>query len=75
MFKMLKSNRYNSVIMKLQDFFRLNNSAIRLFSIFLTVIIMAHIVACLWFFIARLEGFNPDTWVVRTGHMDDDKMT
>jgi hypothetical protein len=45
MFKMLKTNRYNATLLKIQDFFRLNNSAIRLMSIFLTVIVMAHIIA------------------------------
>lgn len=43
----------------------------RLLKVFLTVVICAHIVACLWYFIAKLEGFNPDTWVSRSGYMDD----
>ena len=31
----------------------------------------AHIVACLWFFLAKLEGFGPDTWIARSGYLDE----
>jgi hypothetical protein len=44
----------------------------RLLLVFFTVAVCAHIVACLWFLAAKIEGFSPDTWVVRSGYMDED---
>jgi hypothetical protein len=66
---MLKAR--NSITMtKIQDFLRLRNSALRLVTVFVTVIIFAHIIACLWFFISKIEGHSPDTWVMSSGHID-----
>lgn len=39
----------------------------------ITVGACVHIVACIWFFIAKLEGFGPDSWVVNGGYLDDDE--
>jgi hypothetical protein len=36
-----------------------------------TTLILSHIIACLWYFLAKIEGFGPDTWVVRRGIMDE----
>jgi hyperpolarization activated cyclic nucleotide-gated potassium channel 2 len=70
-FKIFKMNRYSPTFMKIQDFFRLNHSFTRLMSVFVSVIIFAHILACFWFFIAKLEGFGPDSWVVKTENIDE----
>ena len=34
------------------------------------VLIMAHVTACMWYFMAKIEGFSYDTWVVRHGFSD-----
>ena len=26
----------------------------------------------MWYFAAKLDGFNPDTWIVRYGYMDEE---
>ena len=56
--------------MKLQELLRLNQSAFRLLRIFLTIAGLCHIVACIWFFVARIEGFGPDTWVFSSDNLD-----
>ena len=33
-------------------------------------LLMAHFTACMWYFVARLEGFGPDSWVVRNDMQD-----
>ena len=43
----------------------------RLIKSFLTVLMLVHIMACFWYFTAKLEGFGPDTWVVRHGYTDE----
>ncbi|CAD8119378.1 unnamed protein product [Paramecium sonneborni] len=37
----------------------------RVVTIFLDMVILTHIFACLWFWIARIDEFNQDTWVIR----------
>ena len=59
-------------MMKIQDFFRLNNSFMRLLAVFISVIVFAHIIACFWYFIAKLEGFQPESWVVSGGYIDEE---
>jgi hyperpolarization activated cyclic nucleotide-gated potassium channel 2 len=63
-FKLFKVS-YNSYMTKIQDFFKVRQSAVRLLGLMFTTLIMSHIVACLWYFTAKIEGFGPDTWVVR----------
>lgn len=45
---------------------------IRLFGFIITSVICIHLVACFWYFTAKIEGFHPDTWVVRYGFADYD---
>jgi voltage-gated potassium channel Kch len=40
--------------------------------ILVTVFISAHIVACMWYFTAKLDNFGPDTWVVRGNYENED---
>lgn len=42
----------------------------RLLYFLLGFIVLTHISACLWYFIAKLENFNADTWVSRLGYLD-----
>ena len=37
------------------------------------ILLLAHFSACMWYFTARLDGFGPDTWVVRLGFVDASK--
>ena len=41
----------------------------------MTITIIAHIVACIWIFLAKLEGSDPDSWIVRAGYADDPDST
>ena len=57
----------NKFVKNLNDGRSDNAGSERLFFFILVFVIVCHIVACLWIFSARLEDFNPDTWVVRYG--------
>ena len=37
---------------------------------FVSIFYIGHLVACLWFFLAKLQGFSPDTWVARNDVAD-----
>ena len=71
--KLIKTNSSSAIIIKLQDLFSLKQSAIRLVGVFIAVIAIAHIIGCLWFFSAKIEGLDPDTWVSRSGYLDEDE--
>ena len=74
-FKMIKHYKHSELLERLQDFLSIKHSAMRLVSFFLTVVLCVHIMSCFWYFSAKLEGFHPDTWVVRGGHVDKDTTT
>lgn len=44
----------------------------RLINFFVTVLLGIHLTSCFWFFVAKLEGFSPDTWVTKYGYIDKD---
>lgn len=41
----------------------------------IAVTCIVHIIACLWYFCARLDDFNPDTWVTSGGLLDSEEGT
>lgn len=70
-FKLLKIKSHDGVLARVREFLHLRHSAVRLISVFSTVLVCAHIIACIWVFIAKVDGYNPDTWVVRHEYRDD----
>ena len=55
---------------KFIKFVKSNDGVTRLFTAMYIIVIMAHFTACMWYFIAKIDGFGPDTWVVRHGFQD-----
>lgn len=49
----------------LLDFFLNYQGTTRLITIIYSIIIIAHYISCIWYYLARLDGFYPDTWVAR----------
>lgn len=70
LFKALKSS--DGCMSRLQDYFALKNSALRLFSFFISVLGAVHLMACLWCFAPSLEGYSLDSWIVRFGFIDSE---
>ena len=35
---------------------------------------MNHLCACFWYFMAKIEDFSPDSWVVRLGYIDSSSL-
>ena len=44
---------------------------LKILGFILSTFIICHIFACFWYFIARMDSFNPDTWIMRMGLIDD----
>jgi Ion transport protein/Cyclic nucleotide-binding domain len=62
-FKVFKHYGSTEVIEKLQDFLSLRFSAIKLLKTFIMILLCLHIFSCLWYYLAKIENFNPNTWV------------
>jgi CRP-like cAMP-binding protein len=75
LFKALKQTSDVGCMAKVQDFVSLKHSAMRLISFAMTVLICVHLMACLWYFTATMEGLSPDCWVYYFGFQDKDALT
>jgi hypothetical protein len=64
------SQRFSAII----KFLKINKGSIRLLGFLLIVLVLSHIAACLWFYSARLNQFDHDTWVFRYEMLDKDTM-
>lgn len=73
--KIIKQSKSSELIEKLQDLLQLNTALVRTLSFVMTVLVVLHIVGCMWFMMAKLENFNPDTWVFRADLMDASQST
>lgn len=53
----------------------MNAGVMRMISVTISVFFLVHLVGCLWFLSAKLDDFNPDTWVVRLNYLDQSPET
>ena len=72
MFKQLKDN---SILDRILDFMSLNSRIVKLVQFVVTIFILAHILGCIWYYIARIENFHDDTWVFRYGYLNESVQT
>jgi hypothetical protein len=69
---MLRLFKQNTSLKKMVDSVKMNAGVVRMISVTVTVFFLVHLVGCFWFLSAKLDDFNPDTWVVRLGYIDHD---
>jgi hypothetical protein len=60
--RIFKQNKFAQYIIKI---FKVNIGIKRIVICLSTLILVSHISACLFYFIAKMEDFGPDTWVSR----------
>ena len=70
LFKLIRIFRKAPWFPAFKSFFQMNTGLIRLISFILSVLIIVHIVGCLWHFTAVLYNFDGTTWVVRNNLID-----
>ena len=66
-FKMFKSKGNNDTMERIQEALNLKQSSFKIMASVFTALLCLHLVSCFWYFSAKLDGFGPDTWVVRYG--------
>ena len=77
---MMKLVRMMKMVKERSKFMAYINKAIglkpgteRLILFVMFVMLFTHIMACLWYYLAKLDNLAPDTWVVRYGLIDVSK--
>ncbi len=68
--KISKIFKKSALFEQLDEFFETNTGFGRLMMFIVTVLTCVHIMGCFWYYFAKLDDFNPDTWVVRFGFID-----
>jgi len=53
----------------------MNQGVKRMISVTITMLFMVHLIACLFFMIAKLDNFSPISWVNRFNLVDKDQIT
>ena len=70
MVRLLKNKDSNSFTRFLLDIFKINANIERLIYFIFAFLLLNHLAACLWYWIAKIQDFNPDCWVTRLGYID-----
>ena len=73
--KAFRHYRQTGCVERIQDFLQINSRLYKLIKFLLSVFVCVHVFGCFWYFSARVEGFDTESWVVRTNHLDDDTLT
>jgi hyperpolarization activated cyclic nucleotide-gated potassium channel 1 len=68
--KFASKNKASDFMERLQDLLQLNTGFVRTSTFVVTLLTVVHIAGCLWFMLAKLEGFHPDSWVTRSDLLD-----
>jgi len=69
MAKVLKNNK-KGITKFLINKLSLNQNIEQLYYYFIAFVMINHLSACFWFYIAKLSDFDNDTWVTRLGFND-----
>jgi hypothetical protein len=54
------------------DLINMNVGVVKMLMVAVSVLFLVHLMGCFWFLIARLDNFNPETWVIRKGYIDEE---
>ncbi len=70
MSKMAKKGNVNRITKFFLEKLKVNANVERLIYFILTFLLLNHLSACIWYFMAKLQDLDPDCWVVRLGYID-----
>eukprot|EP00359_Climacostomum_virens_P000024 CAMPEP_0204896630 /NCGR_PEP_ID=MMETSP1397-20131031/275_1 /ASSEMBLY_ACC=CAM_ASM_000891 /TAXON_ID=49980 /ORGANISM="Climacostomum Climacostomum virens, Strain Stock W-24" /LENGTH=636 /DNA_ID=CAMNT_0052064271 /DNA_START=244 /DNA_END=2154 /DNA_ORIENTATION=+ len=73
--KIMKNYKSTVLIERLQDLLKINIAIFRAMTFTILMMIVIHNISCFWYYSAKVDGFNPDTWVVRNHLTEEDTGT
>lgn len=69
--KMIKKTKKSIYLTKIQEMFRLNSGFISVINYLIILSVAINFVGCIWFFEAKIRGFEPETWVYELNLVDE----
>ena len=63
LFKLFKHFKNSEILEQIQEFLCIKQSMMRMVKAFSVILLCLHIDSCFWYYIAKIQGLNPDTWV------------
>mmetsp|Transcript_11318 Transcript_11318/g.22262 ORF Transcript_11318/g.22262 Transcript_11318/m.22262 type:complete len:691 (-) Transcript_11318:114-2186(-) len=73
--KVFSGSNQSELVEKFHEAIRIKHSFMRLLKSFISVLVCLHIIACFWYFAAKINDFGPNTWVYRYGYLDSSQST
>ena len=70
MVRLLKTKNTNKVTRFFLDIFKINVNVERLIYFIVAFLLLNHLAACIWYYVARVQEFEPECWVTRLGYID-----
>jgi hypothetical protein len=70
MSKIAKKGKVNRITKFFLEKLKVNANIERLIYFILSFLLLNHLSACIWFFVAKLQDLAPDCWVTRLGYID-----
>ncbi len=70
MSKMAKKGNMNRLTKFFLEKLKVNANIERLIYFILSFLLLNHLSACIWYFVAKLQDLDPDCWVTRLGYID-----
>ena len=70
MVKILKKGNVNRITKFFLEKLKVNANIERLIYFILAFLLLNHLAACIWYFMAKLQDLDPDCWVTRLGYSD-----
>jgi len=70
MVKIVKKGNVNRITKYFLEKLKVNANIERLIYFILGFLILNHLSACIWYFMAKIQDLSPDCWVVRLGYID-----
>ena len=70
MVKIIKKGNVNRITKYFLEKLKVNANIERLIYFILAFLLLNHLAACVWYFVAKMEDFNPDSWVMKLGYID-----
>ena len=70
--KMITKTKTSIYLQKIQEIFKLNSGFISMINYFIIISVAINFIGCIWFFQAKIRGFEPETWVFELQLQDED---
>lgn len=69
--KLIRLIKYNRSMSRILQIRKMNQGVKRMISVAITMFFLVHLMGCLFFLIARLDDFSPQSWVVRFDKLEE----